>query len=729
MNERPNPASAPGIAPDSRRVGRRRWVGPLAVPIILIGSALAVVAGALPVWGVRMVAPQYPKGLSLWFYGGRVDGPLREINGLNHYIGMRPIDLAAVPELVLWPLAVVGTTCLLILAVVARSWLGRLALIGLLLVPIVVLADIQRWLIVFGSQLDPSSALRLDPFVPLVVGPSSVWNFTIWTYPGPALAAIWLMGGLAWLGRRAERPSMTAAGLAGVGALALAVAGTLAVVVPAVRSTGAPSGPARSDPPAGTVDLVRLVAEAPAGATVVVPAGSYRVHLVIDRPLTLVADGPVVLDGGGRGTVLTIAASDVTVRGFRVVGTGGQVEDAAAIKTVDAERVTIEQNRIEDAFSGISVNGGSEVRIVGNELVGSGQVADGGHAGGSGGGPAEDGGTPAVSGESGAHADHGEGAGPGGQGDGIVLWNVRGALVRDNVVRDLRDGIYLNYAEETLVDGNRIESSRYAVHVMYGSSITVFGNELHRNLSGLVLMSTKEVMAGRNAIVDARSPGTGFGVVVKDVVTLRLAENLIARNRVGLQVEGTVNRVDAEAAVVSNRFASNDVGVALMPSADLMFGGNEFDMNLTQVASLGRGVELRNHWTFHGIGNTWSDYRGYDLAADGTGDMAYRAAGMTDQVMLANPRLAAYRASPALALLATSQSVWEGYRQPVVIDQSPRTAQVGTTAVPRVEAAEASPGPWWVAAAGLAGLALLAVRAARRGMSRPVRASGRGRPA
>ncbi|MEX2183494.1 MAG: hypothetical protein WEC14_03555 [Chloroflexota bacterium] len=151
----------------ARRTTSARWLAPV---IAILGSVCLVVAGFLPVWGTRLVAPQYPKGLDLWFYGGRVEGPLREVNALNHYIGMQPIDLAAVPELALWPLAVVGSTVLLLVALFGPGQLGRLASVGLFLLPVIVLADIQRWLIVFGTQLDRTSALRLDPFVPLVVG-------------------------------------------------------------------------------------------------------------------------------------------------------------------------------------------------------------------------------------------------------------------------------------------------------------------------------------------------------------------------------------------------------------------------------------------------------------------------------------------------------------------------------------------------------------------------------
>ncbi|MBF8289590.1 MAG: Copper-binding protein, nitrous oxidase accessory protein [Chloroflexi bacterium] len=685
------------------RVSRRGWRGsPLVAPVLALAGAVAlVVAGTLPIWGTTLQAPQYPKGLALWFYGGRAEGPVSEVNTLNHYIGMRPVDLAIVPELGLWPLAIVGCAAMLAFAIFVPGRLGRLAVLGLFLVPLGVLADIQRWLIIFGSELDTSSALRLDPFVPLVVGPSTVWNFTIWTYPGPALGLLWVAGVIALAARRATMPPIPFRAAVSIMVLVLATLGTLLFVIPAVRPP-ADLHAAGAGPPAGPVDLARLVQAAPAGATIVVPAGSYRVHLVIERPLTLVADGDVLLDGRGRGTIVTIGADDVTLRGFRLAHTGSQVEDGAAIKTLEASRVTIEGNTLTDFFTGISVNGGADVRIVGNVLTGSGQVASGaGHAAGTGAAASE----PAMGDASGPrgsegatagadpHAGHADGAGPGGQGDGISIWTTVGVLIRENRIVDVRDAIYLNYAEEVLVDSNVVDRSRYAVHAMFGRTVTVFGNTARGNLSGLVFMNTTGVLAGRNALLDARSGGTGYGIVLKDVVGVRLAENVVARNRIGLQAEGTVHHDPEEALVVRNRFAGNDVGIALMATADLAFAANDFDGNLTQVLALEVGVERHNDWANGGTGNTWSDYPGFDLDADGIGDIPYTAGGAGEMLLAVAPALAAYRTSPALAVLDTARAVWESAREPVARDAFPRIHAVAVLADGTPAAGPAVPVP------------------------------------
>jgi nitrous oxidase accessory protein len=683
-------ATAPSVAPGHslapvRSMLRRPGFG---VAVAVLGSLLLVLAGLLPVWGTRLIAPQYPKGLDLWFFGDRVEGPVREVNNLNHYIGMQPIDLARVPEMALWPLAIAGSGVLLVMAVLSRGPLSRLALLGLWLGPLVILADIQRWLITFATELAPDAALRLGSFVPLVVGPTQVWNFTVLTYPGPALVLMWLVALLATLARRGSPPTARARWLTASGSLAIVLVGTLLLVVPAspAAAEGQASGARSMDaPPSSNVDLSALIASAPSGATVEVPEGTYRTHLVLDRPIELVADGHVLLDGGGRGTVVTITSDDVVLRGFHVAHTGGQVEEAAAIKVVGARGVTLEGNRVEDFFTGIAALGARDLRIRDNAVTGSAQVtagADHAAALAPAAPPESAAGQPAVAHASHAdghtghgpdgHAGHGTGAGPGGQGDGISLWDTEGVTLAGNTIERVRDALYLNYADGVLIDSNVIRASRYAVHSMFGSGITVFGNRMEGNLAGLVFMYSHDVLAGRNSIMDHRSSSTGFGVVLKDVVGVRVAENVIARNRIGLKAEATRHARDAEAVVLRNRFAANGAAVTLMASADLGFGANTFEGNVVDVRADDVGVARNNDWTFQGTGNHWSRYAGYDLDGDEVGDLPHVASGAMEAIVGAAPALELYRTSPALHALMSAQGLWEADRRPLVTDHAPR---------------------------------------------------------
>lgn len=182
---------------------RRQWS--LAARLIpgLAASVLLVLAMGMPVWAAKLKAPQYPKGLTIEAYSDRMVGDISEVDELNHYVGMKPFRFDGVPEVKLWiPSLVAALLALVVATLLGRRLLGRLARLYIWLLPVGVLADIQFRLYQYGHDLAPNTerALRLDPFTPLVVGPTKVWNFKVFAYPGRALIFIAISAALLSLG-------------------------------------------------------------------------------------------------------------------------------------------------------------------------------------------------------------------------------------------------------------------------------------------------------------------------------------------------------------------------------------------------------------------------------------------------------------------------------------------------------------------------------------------------
>lgn len=68
-------------------------------------------------------------------------------------------------------------------------------------------------------------------------------------------------------------------------------------------------------------DLEEAIAAAPAGGVVSIPPGTYATNVLIDKPLSLIGMGQVVLDGLRRGSVLRVQTSGaVKVAGVLIVG-------------------------------------------------------------------------------------------------------------------------------------------------------------------------------------------------------------------------------------------------------------------------------------------------------------------------------------------------------------------------------------------------------------------------
>jgi hypothetical protein len=177
------------------------------VALAAIGvGVLYYVAYQYPFWHIRLEAPQYPDGLQLTIFLDHVEGRVREINGLNHYIGMAKLQSAATLEKALAPYAVgfaaFGIALFLFGAGRKRRWL---AFIPAVLFPVGFFADLFGWMYYFGHSLDPRAPINIDSFTPTVLGPGTIGQFRTVAQPGTgfyvASAAI-LVIAAAWWARR-----------------------------------------------------------------------------------------------------------------------------------------------------------------------------------------------------------------------------------------------------------------------------------------------------------------------------------------------------------------------------------------------------------------------------------------------------------------------------------------------------------------------------------------------
>jgi len=149
----------------------------------------------LPIWTMRLHAPQYPEGLHLTIYTNTIKGDLQNINTLNHYVGMRAIKSDDFAEFRYLPQALTGFGLLALLAaLVNRRWL---AIAGWLLFTGFagyMFVDYAEWLWKYGHQLDPRAALKLPAFSPPLIGYKRMANFRVWSLPGPGTILL----GIAW---------------------------------------------------------------------------------------------------------------------------------------------------------------------------------------------------------------------------------------------------------------------------------------------------------------------------------------------------------------------------------------------------------------------------------------------------------------------------------------------------------------------------------------------------
>ena len=190
--------------------------------LLALASVLLLAALPLPLWRVRLIAPQYPEGLGMEIYARTVRGAtehdLGNINELNHYIGMRAIEPDAIKDFRIIPWAFVGLAVLGVAAAIigkrplAIAWVAMFAVVGA-----IGIWDFWHWEYMYGHDLDMAHAIIKVPgmsYQPPLIGAKQLLNFTATSWPAAGTFIIGLsfaLGALAaFMPRRAATTSAAA---------------------------------------------------------------------------------------------------------------------------------------------------------------------------------------------------------------------------------------------------------------------------------------------------------------------------------------------------------------------------------------------------------------------------------------------------------------------------------------------------------------------------------------
>lgn len=405
------------------------------------------------------------------------------------------------------------------------------------------------------------------------------------------------------------------------GARAAAVVACLSLARPLAAQRRIDVSPGGAHPTVGAG-----VAAARGGDTVVVHAGTYREPtVVVAKRIVLIGDGQPVLDGEGKRGLVSITADDVTVRGFvlRNVGTSF-VEDRAALRVSHARGCVIDQNRVENGFFAIYLADVTDCRVTANVVRGL------------------------ATRETEA-------------GNGIHLWTSRRITIENNEISGQRDGIYFEFVHDTEVRGNTSTGNlRYGLHFMYSDRCRYVGNTFRHNGSGVAVMYTKQVEMVGNRFEDNWGPAS-YGLLLKEISDPRLERNVFEHNTTGLVADGA-NRIVA----TGNTFKNNGWAVRLEASTvDGQFEKNDFAGNTFDVATNSRAPSTTL------AGNYWSDYHGYDLDHDGTGDVPHRPVRLFSVIVERQPASLILLRSTFTTLLDAAERVLPSLTPGALVDATP----------------------------------------------------------
>ena len=382
-------------------------------------------------------------------------------------------------------------------------------------------------------------------------------------------------------------------------AIRLVLAGALTLSLSSLSAQPAPAS------------LQPLVDAAKAGDALVPAAGTYAGPLVIDKPLTLDGHDQVVIDGGGKGTVILLKTDGVTLKNLRLTNSGDSHNDIDAGIQVRGNFNVIKDNVIDHCLFGIDLQQSS------NNIVRRNRISSK---------PVE----------------------LGVRGDAIRFWYSYHNQATDNIIRDSRDTVVW-YSEGNTIARNHARGGRYSLHFMYSHVNLVEDNFYEDNSVGIFVMYSDGVILRNNTIVNASGP-TGVGIGFKDTSDVEISGNKVLYCATGIYLDlspyqpGTTNRF------TDNLIAFNAVGVRWLPGRDgNIFVGNRFEGNITPTVlegGAGKGATF-NSWE----GNFWDDYEGFDRDGDGIGDTPLEQYAYADRLWMDLPEAQFFKGTPMLEVI------------------------------------------------------------------------------
>jgi nitrous oxidase accessory protein len=370
----------------------------------------------------------------------------------------------------------------------------------------------------------------------------------------------------------------------------------------------APPRPAVCDEvPAGGA-LTAWLAAAPTGAAACLGAGVHPGPLRVGAGVILWGPREAVIRSSGEGTTVRLAAG-AALLGVSVDGSGGRFDQLDAAVHVEGAGTRVEGVQVRNAIHGILVEKAQGVRVRGNVVYG----------------------------------DRGQSLGL--RGDPIRLWETRDSVVEDNRVQDGRD-VVVWYSGGNRLRRNQVTGGRYGTHLMYSHGNHIEENRYQDNVVGIFLMYSRDAEVRGNLLAGS-SGSAGIGLGLKEAGNVRAAGNLLLHDTVGVYLDTSPLDPADHNVFEDNTFLFCEVGVVMHGSERRnLFRDNDF-RELQGLARVeGRSDPRGVTWT----ANHFDEYAGYDLDADGFGDVPYEFRSIDSLLAGTHPELAFFRGTPALLL-------------------------------------------------------------------------------
>lgn len=369
------------------------------------------------------------------------------------------------------------------------------------------------------------------------------------------------------------------------------------------------------------------ISSANPGDTILVYKGIYKEkNLDIDKPLVLIGIDRPVLDGEFKNEILSFRASNITLKGFKIMNSGqDEVKNIGALRLYDSEYSTIEDNIFENNYFGITIQRGYKVLVKNNKIYGR---------------------------ESQSQEK---------TGNGIHAWASREIVIEGNYLTNNKDGIYLEKVTKSTISKNTSKRNlRYGLHFMFANDNHYYKNIFDHNEAGVAVMYSNNVDMTENHFMNNWGDGS-YGILLKDISFGMIKHNYFENNTTAIFMDGAT-KLDFNENIFSNNGWGLKINASSMENrfAFNSFKGNTFDVSTN--SHFGTSTFKENYW---------DKYEGYDLNKDNIGDVPYHPLSLYSVLVENYPAIMLLFRSFLVDLLEKTEKVIPSLTPENFVDEKP----------------------------------------------------------
>ncbi len=358
--------------------------------------------------------------------------------------------------------------------------------------------------------------------------------------------------------------------------------------------------------------LQEAINKASEGSIIQLHKGEYYGNIVINKPLTIDGlDKGAKIVGDGKGTIITINSSNVTLKNLTIIGSGSSHEKIdSAILAQNVNNIKIKNNHIEDSLFGINFQKVNRSLIIDNFITSK-------------------------------NYDLGL------RGDAIRLWYSHDNQLLSNEIYKSRDFV-IWYSSGNIIEQNYGSYNRYSLHFMYAGRNLVQNNLFEHSSVGIFFMYSSGTTAINNTIKNSTG-AFGVGIGMKDSSNFTLIDNKIIYNARGIYIDQSPFQPNTTNIYKNNKILYNSNAIQFQALREKnIFQENIIKGNMEPVVNDSPRNNLSlNFWHR----NYWDNYEGFDRNKDGVGDIAFNHYIYADKLWLYNPNVKFFYGSVVIDLL------------------------------------------------------------------------------